>query len=667
MDRDLSAFLVQLSIAIHKSATYPPGHPLAAAAVDVALKSLTELLRQRTVLSLGVARTQLIVDGDGSDPAHPVLRELAQRLYRAQVGGVTFSPGVETEEFTQVLHAVTGEAGALAATDPGGWPHVRLHPLAFDQLQLAVEGDRRDPGEGGTLSRLWADLAGLALGIQADGGGALRADPRALAAAIDAGAREPGYARAVARGLLALSREAGQAGEDRGRAVNWQLAELLASLRPETLHRLLQLGPDPGQREQLLVEISRAMPVAAVIELVRAASEANQQTISHGLLRILAKLAAHADSAGVEARGEADDSLREMVRELVDDWALKDPNPSAYSEMLEGFSRRGAGSAPPPDRPAPTGADGAESFRLVQTALELGSSGGAVNAAVDALIERREIPSLLDLLAQAPAGDPAAEAVWVRLPVRDELCRVLAEAEPDAGLVERLLPRLGLEAADPLLDALVASHSRTARRKLLTWLAQLGPGIGPMVMERLASPEWYVIRNMLVLLGAVEPWPADFSPAAHLSHPDARVRREALKLALKAPDLRDQAICIGLTDGDELILRTALAAALDGCPAEAVPLLADQLDSRTQPADVRLQVVRVLAAIRVPAARDCLIRRALVRRRWLPWKRLASKSPETVAAIAGLAGRWKDDPGAAAVLRLAANSRDADVRAAAGA
>lgn len=666
MDRDLSAFLVQLSIAIHKSATYPPGHPLAAAAVDVALKSLTELLRQRTVLSLGVARTQLIVDGEGSDPAHPVLRELAQRLYRCQLGGVTFSVGLDAEELTQVLRAVTGEPGALAAAEAAGWPHVRFHPLAFDQLQLAEEGDHREPREGGTLSRLWTDLAGSALGLRADGGEGPRADPQALAAAIDARAREPAYARAVARRLLALGREARQTGEGEAPAVNRQLADLLASLRPETLHRLLQLGPDPGQREQLLVEISRAMPVAAVIELVRAASEANEQTISHGLLRILAKLAAHADSSGVEARGEADDSLREMVRELVDDWALKDPNPSAYSEMLEGFSRPGGGSAPP-ERPAPKAADGAEPFRLVQTALELGSSGSAVNAAVDALIERREIPALLDLLAQAPAGDPAAEAVWGRLPARDELCRVLAEAEPDAGLVDRLLPRLGLDAADPLLDALVASDSRTARRRLLTWLAQLGPGIGPMVMERLESPQWYVIRNMLVLLGGAEPWPAGFSPAAHLSHPDARVRREALKLALKAPDLRDQAICTGLTDGDDLILRTALAAALDGCPAEAAPLLGDQLDSRTQPADVRLQIVRVLAAIRAPAARDCLIRRALVRRHWLPWKRLAPKSPESVAAIAGLAGHWKHDPGAAAVLRLAATSRDPDVRAAAGA
>jgi hypothetical protein len=137
-------------------------------------------------------------------------------------------------------------------------------------------------------------------------------------------------------------------------------------------------------------------------------------------------------------------------------------------------------------------------------------------------------------------------------------------------------------------------------------------------------------------------------------------------LALKAPDLRDQAICTGLTDGDDLILRTALAAALDGCPPEAAPVLVDQLESRTLPADLRLQLVRVLASIHAPAARDCLIRRALIRRRWLPWKRLAPKSPETLAAIAGLAGQWKDDPGAADVLRLAGSSGDAEVRAAAG-
>lgn len=665
MDRDLSAFLVQLAIAIHKSATYPPGHPLAAAAVGVALKSLTELLRQRPVLALGVTRTQIVIDGEGTDPTHPVLRELAQRLYRCQLGGLSFSLGLEAEELTGVLRAMSGDAAGLAAADPAIWPHIGLHALAFDQLRLAEgDGDGGEGPGGDKLSRLWTDLVGAALGLGTDAGS--HANPRLLAAAIDARAGERGFAQTVTHQLLALSRQSRLGGGQENRVVSKQLAELFASIKPETLHRFLQFSTDPAQREQLLVELSRSMPVAAVIELLRAASEANQQTISHGLLRILAKLAAHAQSHQEEAQNEADDSLREMVRELVGDWALKDPNPEVYSDMLEGLARPPSAGASASGRQA-KGGEGEEPLRLVETALELGTWGASIGTAVATLIERQEVPALLGLLAQAPDGDPAAEALWSLLPLQGELRRALAGAEPDAALVERLLPRLGLAATDPLLDALAAANSRALRRRLLTWLTRLGPGIGPMVMARLDSPHWYILRNMLVLLAGMDPWPSGFSPAAHLAHADARVRREALKLALRTPELRDQAICTGLTDGDELILRTALATALDGCPPEAAPLLVHQLESHTQPADVRLLVVRVLSMLPVPEARDCLVRRVQGRRRWMLWRRLAPKSPETVAALAGLAGRWRGDPAAANVLRLARGSRDPELRAAAGA
>src|SRR5262249_61025427 len=135
------------------------------------------------------------------------------------------------------------------------------------------------------------------------------------------------------------------------------------------------------------------------------------------------------------------------------------------------------------------------------------------------------------------------------------------------------------------------------------------------------------------------------------------------KLALRVPELRDQGICTGLTDGDDLILRTALGAALDACPVEAAPVLIDQLEGRRQAADVRVQLVRVLGTLRTPVVRDCLIRRALARRRWLPGRRLAPKSPEMVAAIAGLAARWRGDPAAEQGLQLASRSGDAEVRA----
>ena len=384
MDRDLSAFLVQLSIALHKSATYPPRHPMVAGAVDVATKSLTELLCRRPVLSLGVTRNQLLIDGEGTDPSHPVLRELAQRLYRRHLGGVTFTPGVEPGEFADLLRVLGAEGAGGAADDTSAqWPHVRLHPMAFDQLQLAQEADTADvPREAGA-NQLWADLVGSALGRSGDN----PTDPglpdvRTLAQTIDARAPEPDYARTVTRQLLALARQA-RAGEGaEGRTVSQQLADLVTSLKPETLRRLLSMGPDPAARGQLTQEMSRAMPITAVVDLVRASAEAGQQTISHSLLRILAKLAAHAgpDVAGMQA----DEAFRDMVRDLLADWALKDPNPAGYSEMLEGFARpaRLAGAAP---RAAAKLAETGEPLRLVQMALELGASGDSLIAAVEHL------------------------------------------------------------------------------------------------------------------------------------------------------------------------------------------------------------------------------------------------------------------------------------------
>jgi hypothetical protein len=57
VDRELTAFLVQLSIALHKSAAYPSRHPLAVGAVEAALAGLAERLRERPSLTLGIART----------------------------------------------------------------------------------------------------------------------------------------------------------------------------------------------------------------------------------------------------------------------------------------------------------------------------------------------------------------------------------------------------------------------------------------------------------------------------------------------------------------------------------------------------------------------------------------------------------------------------------
>ncbi len=82
LSRDLSDFLIELSITMNKHAIYPSSHPLLDVAVDGVSNRLAVLfVEERESLSIGVARKQLIIEGVATDPQNPVLKELAQRLH----------------------------------------------------------------------------------------------------------------------------------------------------------------------------------------------------------------------------------------------------------------------------------------------------------------------------------------------------------------------------------------------------------------------------------------------------------------------------------------------------------------------------------------------------------------------------------------------------------
>src|SRR5512140_655132 len=183
LSRELSDFLIEFSIGLHKNAIYPTGHPLRDAAADLIIRRLDTLLKDRTTLSLGVARHQLIIEGVATEEGNPVLRDLALRLHRHHLGAVKFSQGVTADEISDVLATVAVEAGRRAR--PLGleddeilaqWPHVRLYPLTFEQLQLLEEEDKTGDEEGkaemrGSRSRaaqLWIGLARAALASEVD-------------------------------------------------------------------------------------------------------------------------------------------------------------------------------------------------------------------------------------------------------------------------------------------------------------------------------------------------------------------------------------------------------------------------------------------------------------------------------------------------------------------
>src|SRR5690554_6132277 len=109
LSRELNELLLELGLTLQRYALYPGGHPSVDAAVSLLTRRLEQLLMDRELLSVGVARRQLVVEGVATEASHPVLRMVAERLHRHRIGVVSFRRGVGAEELAAALRAVAQE------------------------------------------------------------------------------------------------------------------------------------------------------------------------------------------------------------------------------------------------------------------------------------------------------------------------------------------------------------------------------------------------------------------------------------------------------------------------------------------------------------------------------------------------------------------------------
>ena len=666
LSRELSVFLIQLSVGLHKYGTYPKGHPVIEHAASAVFSGLSALLQHRDGLAIGVARDQLIVEGAATDTDNAVLRDLAYRLHRHQISVIRFRKEIAPEEVLEFLQTVSAEAnrqempfGLRPAEELRRWPNIEIVPFSFEHLEIGA-GDTK--AEQGRSSQLWLGLASAAL-RRGRAGDVIDDDPNQIASAINTHREDKAYDQIIVGYLQELGRELRTREGESYNQLQSRVSQLLSSLDQETVTRLLTVGGELATRQDFVADFASSLPVKAVLDLVQAAASAKQQTISHSLLRMLTKLADHADQGQTSVRANADETFRSAVNDLLTDWTLEDPNPETYTMVLDQLSlpsEAAAGAGEGPDHLS-------EAPRILQMALELDVVGEAVWASLARVIEDGRLDLLVASLDAAPPDSLAAETIWVRLAEPSLMSGILEHGDAHLDAVEKILDKVGLFAIGPMLDALAITDSRTMRHRLLNALTALGPPVGPPALARLDGAEWFVQRNLLIVLGALPEWPAEFHPEEFGIADDPRVRREAIKLMLQGqqrPDLRPQGIVLSLGDADDAVMRIGLAAALDGCPPAAEPLLAKLLDHEDE--EVRVLAIRVFATLRSRRARDLLLQQVLAKKKWWRRTRLNQPSPEMLAALRGLAATWARHPDVQVVMDLAARSGAQDIRSAAG-
>src|SRR5687767_14958577 len=112
---------------------YPEGHPTLDRAVDHMLRGLAPMLAERPAATFAVAPTQVFVGAAASDPDHPLLREMAGRLFRRNVGSIRLARGIIREEAVATLVVLTREGSDPL---PHRSSHVEVEPLNFAGLTL---------------------------------------------------------------------------------------------------------------------------------------------------------------------------------------------------------------------------------------------------------------------------------------------------------------------------------------------------------------------------------------------------------------------------------------------------------------------------------------------------------------------------------------------------
>jgi hypothetical protein len=670
LSRELSDFLIELSIGLHKNAIYPPGHPLLEGATTGLARRLEALLFKRQSLSLGVARQQLIIEGVATDENNPVLRDLAARLHRHHLGAVKFMAGVTGDEIADVLATIAVDVGrrerplGLEATEVlQKWEHVRLFPLTFEQLQLLDEDPQAASGDSmrGDKSRaaqLWIGLARAAIAAQADGeideDSTENTDPVLVAKAIDEHKKDAAYDQVVVGYLLQIAQELkGKGGKDAA-ALQKRISRLVATLQPETLSRLLSMGGDQRQRRQFVLDATQGMAVDAVVELVQAAADTSGQGISHSLVRMLSKLAVHADEGAPLSRAAADGALRDSVQRMISGWTLDDPNPDGYRRALEKMSQSSSVFQ--------TGDDvyPCEPERLLAMGIEIGMLGDPVWRSMTALVSAEDLKPLLAILDEAPEGW-IRDTLWRHAATPDTLHRQLGRADADVEVIGRLVERMKLAAVPALLDALATADERTAT-VIVDMVVALGADAGPLVADRIEGSRPAHQRLLLSIITKLGSAPAGFDVSHYARSTDAAVRREALRAMIRETATRDDAIATALGDPDERIVRLALGAAMTNCPPKAARTLLARADDPLLSPDIRALGIRAAASFKSPETLAFLIGRTMAKKRFFRKQALAAPTPEMLAALAGLAAHWTTDGAAQDVLAAAAKSADKDIR-----
>lgn len=658
--RDVIPVLVEFHQAGRKLLLYPPTHALIPKTIDSLLRRFDAVWSTHPELTFDVSAKHLLYGGEPLDPDNPVLRELTQTLSSAHVARITFQPGLDAQGLTRLFAwlrekntSAEARQQSLAALHQAV-PAVQIALVSFKHAVANAEGSetRND-----TWTQLLDALLEAGLDEQSPGEAPRESEeerPERIAQLINhasATGAAGRYERLVLEHLqrLAAPLRDPATGETRTaplpEAERKRLATLIERLDPPVRERLFRLafspdGKGPGALVAILDDLSEPVLLEVLSQI-----QAHQGQISIPTLELLRKFVglsrehpALAPSLMERLDGLDLSDRHALYAELFQKKSEKNFYPDQYAKTIKGLS----GSAPAgltiPRDPVGDLVDPINESEihshLVTVLTELMQHPTAAENQT-LLIERLghllSDPALegdpeaafraFDMLKDFRPTDPEAEKVLRATLSRavERVVRALPKMDKarTSAIAEHLVA-IGEPIVSTLLESLNSARDMILRKRLLEILARIGRPIAPAVMPWLKDERWFIVRNMIFLLGEIRHKEALQQIRPFATHPNEQVRLETLRaLALIAsPEHELNALAAGVADKDDRVAACAISILCQRPTQPVVERLRQLLHSRAKavPEHRKLKIIDALARSNEPACLALLSRLAKHRR-----------------------------------------------------
>jgi HEAT repeat protein len=139
------------------------------------------------------------------------------------------------------------------------------------------------------------------------------------------------------------------------------------------------------------------------------------------------------------------------------------------------------------------------------------------------------------------------------------LDRIEERSAENEALLDKLCAAIGQTLAYPLIQRLCVAEALRSRKTIAIALTRTGEAAIPALLPMLKDERWYVVRNMVTILGEIGSTEAVSALQTAARHPEPKVRKETIKAFMKTnAHAAEHTLVSMMTDEDEEVVRQAI-------------------------------------------------------------------------------------------------------------